>query len=447
MKEILLYFWSSVVLLSAVEGAIFISSSSTPYYSQSQTHESNKAHRIHITRCKNITSPSECIFHNEFPMDEDDLPANLITSISLENRNVSTMPIFMNNTRLKKHLRCLNLAQNNIPLEYFALFGEMNHLRKLLLDHQGPNDGSRSFPQTAMSYPNLQILDVSGNNIEYLTDDFQYVFPSLHFLNLSENPIYTETLNHLPKSLYWLYLKDTGLTRIDLRSYKLLKNLILDNNFYERLDAVDHQTSSLSIEGIRVLKYLSLVNCSIRFISNNYFKNAVQLNTLDLSYNRLKELTGNAIDIPTLRVLNLNHNSLIEFPSTNRLKQLISLSLNHNELGTFPKSLNNLVSLKSLSLRGNRLRAITDDSFVNLRSLQRLDLSENQLHRMPNRWTLTLNNLIDLNLNSNKFQMINDVSIVSLPSLKRIVLRNNSLSGDYLSISDVVPHNTKVFVE
>lgn len=86
-----------------------------------------------------------------------------------------------------------------------------------------------------------------------------------------------------------------------------------------------------------------------------------------------------------LRILNLTHNllkELEEFPED--LKSLQILDLSYNQIGIVGKlTFKNLVSLVELHLYGNWINAISSEAFRPLKKLRLLDLSRNYLENLP----------------------------------------------------------------
>lgn len=127
------------------------------------------------------------------------------------------------------------------------------------------------------------------------------------------------------------------------------------------------------------------------------FESLVKLQVLDLSANSLGEIHKLAfLDNIDLRLLNLSYNSLNRFPDLSSLVTTLDLSFNlisyikanvleemprirnlnlkDNHLQSLPRGLNSR-TLRILDVQRNRLVELHNDSFTELPSLQKIDLS------------------------------------------------------------------------
>lgn len=112
----------------------------------------------------------------------------------------------------------------------------------------------------------------------------------------------------------------------------------------------------------------------------------VHLLTLDLSFNELELLPQERLQgLNHLRVLNLTHNrlkELDEFPQD--LKSLQVLDLSYNQIGRISKAMfQHLEHLIELYLFGNWISTVSSDAFRSMKKLKNLDLSKNYLENIP----------------------------------------------------------------
>lgn len=117
---------------------------------------------------------------------------------------------------------------------------------------------------------------------------------------------------------------------------------------------------------------LDISNTSIEKISNEAFRNLVNLQYLNISHNYIRTLNPRSFYTSdsvtnTVKILDLSNNILVELSS---------------ELNLMP-------NLIKLYLQNNMLSSLTDDSFVSLKHLEYLDLRHNRLQNL----NLTLMNL------------------------------------------------------
>lgn len=129
------------------------------------------------------------------------------------------------------------------------------------------------------SYPLLQLLDFTSNNLESVEDD---------------------ALGRLD-SLFVLYLTDNKLRSIPRSLPERLRVLHLEKNKIEQIRNVD-------LQGLPLLEVLLLSDNKIKTVEENSFTQLTSLETLDLSRNPISILTAGTFSGPIqLRVLRLSH--------------------------------------------------------------------------------------------------------------------------------------------
>ena len=168
-------------------------------------------------------------------------------------------------------------------------------------------------------------------------------------------------------------------------SYLLENNFIIGLNL-KNVDIKDIVNQILEIE---TLKYLYLNNVNICFEDRLFFK-CQNLQSLDLSSNRLKELPKELFELKNLQYLNLSGNELNELPKELfELKNLQYLNLSGNELNELPKELFELSRLSQLIFydrfsinkdneKVNKINTIPNE-FINLTVLTYFRLDEEYL--------------------------------------------------------------------
>ena len=151
-----------------------------------------------------------------------------------------------------------------------------------------------------------------------------------------------------------MILQDRGITYVsyntfNLKSMRLLHHVDLNFNMIEELQASTFTFPSN-------LKAISVANNNIGRVARNAFQNLYNLRKLNLSHNSLKTLNLNMlIHVPSLRILDFSYNKLTTFRETwpNALNIEV-LDLSYNRLGNLPwEELSYQFFLKKLGLRGN----------------------------------------------------------------------------------------------
>lgn len=168
----------------------------------------------------------------------------------------------------------------------------------------------------------------------------------------------------------------------------------------------------------------------------------VQLRELSLAGNLIRELPGSMRQLSELRHLDLRYNKLKQVPSfVSHLDNLVRLRLDHNRISSLPSDVdsttstnnNNIRSLSSgqfkqlsfLSLRHNKLKQLKDEQLRQFVNLITLDLSHNQLERVPDS-LCQLEQLTCIDLQYNRLRQLPQM-IGNLRQLSRIRLHRNKL--------------------
>ncbi|KOC70309.1 Chaoptin [Habropoda laboriosa] len=276
-------------------------------------------------------------------------------------------------------LREIKLDYNRFQgIPYSALASALN-LEILTLSH---NEIANVDMASFASLRFLRELDLSHNRIETMSG-----FAMANLVDLSENkfrqiPAVALSGQNLP-GLTWLNLTRNPLSRIhDLPSeakYPILQEVHISGT---NLSIVTSQ----DFEAFPALLHLYLSQNSIQRVSPGAFRSLPNVLTLHLGMNNLENLPKERLQgMEHLRILNLTHNrlkELDEFPED--LKSLQILDLSYNQISIVGKvTFKNLVSLVELHLYGNWINAISSEAFRPLKKLRLLDLSRNYLENLP----------------------------------------------------------------
>ena len=153
----------------------------------------------------------------------------------------------------------------------------------------------------------------------------------------------------------------------------------------------------------------------------------VELETLILADNGLREVSAKIGRLKRLRMLDLGHNALTQVPDT--LGDLDGLTdflyLHDNRLTSLPSSFDQLKKLRYLNLSENAF-ATLPDVVCGLANLIELRASDNQLTGLPDS-VGRLSRLRELHLRNNKLTALPE-SIGALLQLRQIDLRGNPLT-------------------
>ena len=268
-------------------------------------------------------------------------------------------------------------------------------------------------------------------------------------MNDLENDRFPEAMEDMT-SLRWLRLTDTKLKTIPQELNKLpkLEHLTLKRN---NIDSIKSAELS-SLKCLRTLN-LSRNNLGTTGVPIDIFENE-ELNTLDLSHNKLTEVPEGIFRAKSILVLNLSHNQLEVIPSQLLMNttDLLHFDVSYNNLDALPPQLRRLTNLHTLTLSNNPLShfqirplpSLTELRTLHMRNTQRtlsniptgleglihlsdVDLSENQLTKIPE-GLLHVPNLKRLNLGSNQIGEIS-AEIEIWQKLETFILSRNEIKS------------------
>ncbi|XP_072961892.1 receptor-like protein EIX2 [Typha angustifolia] len=287
-----------------------------------------------------------------------------------------------------KNLRYLDLSSNNFGGQRIPEFmGSFKNLRYLNLSFAG---FSGSIPPQLGNLSKLLYLDLAENTLQSV--DLVAWLPRLSFLrhldmagvDLSVVVInWVQPLSMLPSSLRVLLLSgcnlNTTLSSL-FNSSSTLVSVDLSHNWL-------HGPLPNGLLGnMTSIEQLLLVNNDLSGVIPRTLKNLRNLDELDLSWNDLSMIQSLSMLPSSLRVLDLsncNINTTLSFflKYSSNFTSLVSLDLSHNFLyGPLPNGLlGNMTSLEQLLLGSNDLSGVIPGTLKNLRNLDELDLSWNNL--------------------------------------------------------------------
>lgn len=300
-------------------------------------------------------------------------------------------------------------------------------------------------------------LDLSGNNIEHLSNVTFHRFIDLNRLYLSDTNLISFDFAMLQHQQYLVALDISFNNLQHIKNIALLKQYELNEfnvagnyltNLPEMIEYITSSVEQLDLSG----NYLGDVNVStfqpfiiskslnlsdtVLFISDlNPFQSMNELNILDISHNYLKNVN--------FTILGLTLNRLNELYAADcEIEDAIEVI---HQLGP---------SIEALDLSGNTINSLNSTAFEILRNLQYLNLSHanmvnfeyGTLHHQSNLLSLDLSfnrlreidlwlvsdKLERLYLDGNELLKINDFDQSRFPRLCWLAISNNYLNHDHL---------------
>ncbi|GLJ42068.1 hypothetical protein SUGI_0871090 [Cryptomeria japonica] len=323
--------------------------------------------------------------------------SNLVNlrSLSLGSNRLSgliSLSVFDNLTSLDSLYLSYNQLTANIDLTWIPQF----KLSSLGLDSCNLD----RIPSFLVTQYDLTDLDLSANSIQENIPSWIWNLPSLYYLNLSCNQLTGSLPSRLTLPKYFVYL--------DLHNNSLKGSL------------------SLPLAGAYLIDLsMNQFNGSIPTYIGAYLQNT---RFLSLSRNNLSGAIPDSICTSYLQVLDLSNNTLSRVIPPHLTRNCSSLSVldlaeNHLE-GKIPAEWGNITKIHTLKLNGNHLRGVIPSSISKGRSLQVLDLGNNDSH-----WIGKLSQLRVLVLRSNHFHGSIPRQVIGLPNLQILDLSGNNLSG------------------
>jgi insulin-like growth factor-binding protein complex acid labile subunit len=254
---------------------------------------------------------------------------------------------------------------------------------------------------------NLKHLDLSFNNLSFISKDSFEFNLNLEYLDLSSNHLYEFSI-----------------------VLNKLKYLNLDNNQINSTNEVLKDYYSIEIFKMannRLEKYPSFEMSQIKS------ENVETFLEFHLNQNQINEIKYFSFIFGKLLLANFDSNQIssIETDAFLNCRSLESLSIAQNRLRNLTENnFHFLFSLIHLNLSFNEINFIEQKTFSNLNKLRSLDLNYNKLISIENDLFLGLINLNDLFLLSHNEMSLNNQSFHHLPNISSIVL-NESLISNY----------------
>lgn len=329
-------------------------------------------------------------------------------------------------------LRYLNMSHNSLRRLGFGAFGNLPTLLEMDLRNNRLTNVNSGAISGLISLKNLLL----SNN---LLDSMPTVSVALTDLDLTNNSITQVPCSAFPmlNSLLRINLKNNSLESLSSDSFcnlLTLRFLDLSGNKFPNLDAV-----APSLQRLSSLQYLDLSDNRITAInSSNAMGSLPTLFDLNLAHNLVDHISPYAFNgLLQLLSLNLSANSLRTVPpnSLTGLVSLRTLDLSHNSIGRIENRTNSffedLLSLETLNLRGNRISFLTSKSLPSSQwipyKLKHIDLSRNQIESLVT--SVGFGTLETIDLNYNHIRNLSPGVIGNFSNIRMLNLSHNKLTS------------------
>lgn len=234
------------------------------------------------------------------------------------------------------------------------------------------------------------------------------------------------TVPQVPVTTQHLYIFHNDIPTLSQEDFKDLVELVtLDLSQNVLAEVPDRVFESLSN-----LRNLDMSSNNIAHISKDSFFGLVQLERLYLQENWMHSIHWEAFDgLEMLLELKLQGNQLTSLPSLN-FPRLLLLDLSHNNIPTLGPSDLHTPNLEALILVSLGLTSVDVDVIASLRNLHELDLSGNKLREVPQALRQdSLKGLIKLSLASNPITELRMKDFEKLVGLQELDLSGLNLQG------------------
>ncbi|XP_065156657.1 toll-like receptor 7 [Atheta coriaria] len=315
----------------------------------------------------------------------------------------------------------------------------------------------------------MRTLDESSANLSTLPEGITRLRLFCSDVSHFESTLPSGAIRRL-EDLQELQIESCKLTNIDSNSFfglKSLKKIAINTRNSEWSNGKSLQLTTSSLSGLKELQILNLGDNNIRALPEGVFCPLINLQTLNLTRNRIKNSErlgfgdGNdrvamcsSMDLQTLDLSYNEMRSLSDTSGFSRLRRLQQLNLQFNNISEVSAdALSGLVSLRILNLANNKISELPQGLFTNSRELREVHLQNNSLfalakglfHRLEQLLVLDLSGnqltsghidagtftglirLIVLNLSHNALTRIDGRTFKDLFFLQILDLRNNSI--------------------
>ncbi|XP_026465347.1 leucine-rich repeat-containing protein 15-like isoform X1 [Ctenocephalides felis] len=324
---------------------------------------------------------------------------------------------------LAKHLIEIDLSQNPITLDrdYERMFIHNQQLQILNLSHCQIH--SLTHPKFLKYMPNLQILDLSFNPLNLITNMQSSSLVQLEVSHCQLGFFDGNSFNHL-----------TGLMKLNIawnpRLYFSRRYPLLKLESLKELDISFCNVNKLRLEAFPKLVNLKARGNMVNELNEESFEKNHLLEYINLSGNGIASVTKNTfVLLDELRMIDLSWNVLSSLnPNTFAAnKQLTSINLSRNHLNRLDSFVSK--SIDTLDLSWCEIQHISNDAFVRLPELIDLNLSHNLISEIPER--LQASKLQKLDLTFCRLKTLRNETLQGMPFLSTLLLGGNRMTTPF----------------
>ncbi|GBB94024.1 hypothetical protein RclHR1_22770003 [Rhizophagus clarus] len=314
-----------------------------------------------------------------------------IQHVDLQARNLQTIPIFL--YRQAYFIRSLNVSQNlmlDLPTDFIQSCHQLKEL------HLSQNELER-VPQSVKQSQMLSTLNLSSNRLQEL--DHAQLEQLKNVIELTNLQVDNNLLSSLPET--FVKFRCLNILNVSNNSFTEFPPVICSIISLSELDMSFNNITDVPIEigNLVNLKRLFLIGNQIMGTLPASFEKLTSLRKLDIRRNQITNIDVLS-SVPNLEVLLIesNHFSLVNEGIGSSITEL---SLAHSKLNELPdRLLEDLVSLEKLDLSNNQLTKIPN-SIGSLKKLAHFSCKNNTLSALPSEiGSLTALRVLDIHCNN-----------------------------------------------
>ena len=339
------------------------------------------------------------------------------------------------------------LTSSDLETAFYGLVGTpltSLNIDNVTLDGHLPSSTFQLLRNTSIKY-----LSMKNNKMGNIPQRGFADLKQLLYLDLSASGIFTisETAFEGLDALNTLFLNDNQLSSVPRGLPPSLQKLYLNGN---QITALRKNIFS----NLSKLQLLYLGNNKIAKLEKDAFHGLMSLTKIHLVKNLINNLPGNIFtSFIVLESLELNKNNIQRIPNDpslfSQMSSLLYLNLADNNFFTFPSGLFSVLpSLLFLHLENNRLGDLIADDvngqlFAGLDKLVLLNLTNNQITKLPEPIFKDLSKLNNLTINMNQISSWGNNLYTKMVALENLDLSQNLIARvESESVKDLLKLNS-----
>lgn len=380
-----------------------------------------KSDPLHIIGVEDLSFVFKFLFHpvtaSHFtPEQEKRLLRSDFVHVDLRNMNLTTPPIiFYQHTSEIESLDVSNNANIFLPLEFIESAIKLLSLRIV-------NVRASKFPTNITEAYKLVSLELQRNFIKKVPNSISRL-GNLTILNLQCNE-----LDKLPQGFSQL----KNLQLLDLSSNGFSRYPSVINNCTNLLQ-IDLSYNKIQVlpESINQLVKVAKINISHNKLNRiGDISGMKNLRTLNLRFNRITSINTNAANLQNLYITN---NRISKFEDV--VPKLRALEIQENPITIIAFKKFYPVNMTSLSLNNAQLASLPGKLFTSLSRLEKLELNENNLTRLPSEIGM-LEKLVYLSVSRNKLESL-PPEFCNLRNLRSLDLHSNNIRDVFSCMENI----------